>query len=76
MRDSWIDLEDGYVVVRETEPGLWIVSWHSYSEDHPDYPGHSLSSREVEMPVDGGLDAILEWAWHRYSDERTTQRAA
>jgi hypothetical protein len=76
MRDSWMDLEDGYVVAREERPGVWLVSWYPYGEDHPDFPGHSISSRDADMPADGGLEAILQWAWQRYAREPAGQKAA
>jgi hypothetical protein len=59
-------VRDGEVWVKETAPGLFAVSWYPHRQDHPDYPGFTIDSSREQMPVEGGLDAVADWACKRF----------
>jgi hypothetical protein len=61
-------LRDGDISVTEKEPGHWVVIWNPHRTDHPDYPGVTLDSSVEQMPVEGGTDAIVEWAQERFEN--------
>ena len=61
-----LHLREGDIEVSETQPGLWVVSWYPHREDHPDFPVSTTDSNREQMPIDGGAEAIVEWARDRF----------
>ena len=59
--EDWAETDAGHIVVRETAPGRWRVSWYP-NPGEPDFPGFTLDSETTAFPVDGGAAAILAWA--------------
>ncbi len=76
MKDELLDLESGYLVFRERERGLWDVSWYPRDPEDPEYPSHTIRAGSPHLPTSGGLDALVGWAYKRYSDPVRYQRAA
>jgi hypothetical protein len=67
-RITQLYLRDGDISVTENEPGHWGVSWNPHRTDHPDYPGVTIDSSTEQMPIEGGTDAIVEWARERFEN--------
>jgi hypothetical protein len=74
--DTWIDLDEGYVVFRAAGPKAWSVSWYPYDKRHPDYPGHTLSPDDPALPSSDDLEAIIRWACAQYGGARRQPVAA
>jgi hypothetical protein len=66
MSDTLVDLDDGYIVVRDLESDHWVISWYPYDEHHPDYPCRTLRVAHTDGP-EGGFEAVIEWAFERYA---------
>jgi len=74
--DTWIDLDEGYVVFRAAGPEAWSVSWYPYDKRHSDYPGHTLSPDDPALPASEGLEAVIRWACAQYGGARLHPVAA
>lgn len=66
--EIWFDYERGTVTIRETAPGLFVVSWYPNRPDDPTWPG-SLTAAEAfrDFPLDAASRSHRAELEHRLS---------
>lgn len=67
LRETWLDIETGHVVVREPAANEFLVSWYPFDENDPGYPGHTLARDQLGVPRGASFEDVVEWAFKRYS---------
>jgi hypothetical protein len=54
--EIWFDYERGTVTIRETAPGLFVVSWYPSRPDDPTWPGSLVAADQFrDFPVDAAV---------------------
>jgi hypothetical protein len=76
LRETWLDMDGGHLVVREVSAAEWVVSWYPTDDKDPSYPGHTLDGMQIDLPRDATFEDVVEWAYQRYRERDARSLAA
>lgn len=68
LHDTWLDFDGGHLVIRETAPKRWAVTWYPSASTDPRYPSWTLGSEEIDVPADGSFEDVVQWAYRTFRD--------